>query len=48
MEKILRDKFIRHKDLRNNLYNTENLELINKFENESSSNLFWGKVKDKG
>jgi predicted NAD-dependent protein-ADP-ribosyltransferase YbiA (DUF1768 family) len=48
MESLQRDKFRRHKDLRERLRVTGSRELWNSYEEESYSNLFWGKVKGKG
>lgn len=48
MEKCLRDKFRRHRELRERLRKTGNRELINTYADRSSSNLFWGMVDGKG
>jgi predicted NAD-dependent protein-ADP-ribosyltransferase YbiA (DUF1768 family) len=50
MEKILRDKFRRNKDLRERLATTESREIINMITDgdNSESNLFWGLVGNKG
>jgi predicted NAD-dependent protein-ADP-ribosyltransferase YbiA (DUF1768 family) len=48
MEQILRDKFRRSKDLRERLKATGSRELWNSYEEETVSNLFWGKVGSKG
>ncbi len=48
MEQLLRDKFRRHKELRERLKITGSRELWNSYEEETPSNLFWGVVKGKG
>lgn len=48
MEKIIRDKFRRHKDLREKLKRTGDRDLINSFADATPSNLFWGMVEGKG
>lgn len=48
MESLIRDKFTRHLDLKQELIATGNRMLVNKYAHETSSNLFWGKVKNKG
>lgn len=48
METLIRDKFRRHKDLRDKLRSTVDRELINTYADSSSSNLFWGVVDGKG
>ena len=48
METCLRDKFRRHRELRERLRKTGNRELINSYSDRSSSNLFWGIVDGKG
>ena len=48
MEKCVRDKFRRHKILRDKLAATEDRELINTFDDLSISNLYWGVVGGKG
>jgi len=44
----LRDKFRRSKDLRERLKATNSRELWNSYDEETVSNLFWGKVGNKG
>lgn len=48
MEKLIRDKFIRHYELKKKLLETYPKLLIDSYPNESQANLFWGKVKEKG
>jgi RNA recognition motif-containing protein/predicted NAD-dependent protein-ADP-ribosyltransferase YbiA (DUF1768 family) len=48
MERCLRDKFRRHRELRDRLRKTGNRELINTYSDRTSSNLFWGMVDGKG
>lgn len=48
MEKLVRDKFRRSKELLEKLKATYPRELIMTYEEESSVNLFWGCVKGKG
>eukprot|EP01017_Pseudomicrothorax_dubius_P024323 TRINITY_DN2586_c0_g4_i5.p1 TRINITY_DN2586_c0_g4~~TRINITY_DN2586_c0_g4_i5.p1 ORF type:complete len:393 (-),score=64.20 TRINITY_DN2586_c0_g4_i5:615-1793(-) len=48
MEMLIRDKFRRHKDLRERLATTGSRELINSYADPSPSNLFWGVVDGKG
>ena len=48
MERIIRDKFRRHRDLREKLKKTGDRDLVNSFGQESSANLFWGMVDGKG
>lgn len=48
MEKCLRDKFRRHRELRERLRKTGNRDLINTYADRSTSNLFWGMVEGKG
>jgi ribA/ribD-fused uncharacterized protein len=48
MERLVRDKFRRSKELQEKLKATENRELIMSYEDETSGNLFWGMVKEKG
>ena len=48
METCLRDKFRRHRDLRERLRKTGNRDLINTYADKSASNLFWGIVDGKG
>lgn len=48
MERCLRDKFRRHRELRERLRKTGNRELINTYSDRSSSNLFWGMVDGQG
>lgn len=44
MEKIIRDKFRRSRDLRERLASTQNREIINHLSEPSEENLFWGIV----
>lgn len=48
MERCLRDKFRRHRELRERLKKTGNRDLINTYADRSTSNLFWGMVDGKG
>ena len=48
MEKLVRDKFRRHRDLRDKLKATSNRELINTYADATNSNIFWGIVDNKG
>ena len=48
MEKLVRDKFRRHRNLRDKLKATGNREIINTYSDVTSSNLFWGVVNNKG
>jgi predicted NAD-dependent protein-ADP-ribosyltransferase YbiA (DUF1768 family) len=48
MEQILRDKFRRYRDFRERLTATGTRELMNSYDDETPSNLFWGVVKGKG
>ena len=48
MEAILRDKFRRHKDLRERLQQTGDREIVNTLTLANATNLFWGKVKNNG
>jgi predicted NAD-dependent protein-ADP-ribosyltransferase YbiA (DUF1768 family)/RNA recognition motif-containing protein len=48
MEKLIRDKFRRSKELLEKLKATSPRELIMTYEEESSANLFWGCVKERG
>lgn len=48
MERLVRDKFRRSKELQEKLKATENRDLIMSYEDETSGNLFWGMVKEKG
>ena len=42
MEKILRDKFRRSRDLRDRLAATQNREIIHTITDKSEDSLFWG------
>ena len=44
MEKILRDKFRRNKDLRERLTATQNREIVNTVSEKTEESLFWGVV----
>ena len=44
MEKILRDKFRRSRDLRERLASTQNREIVNVVNEKTEENLFWGIV----
>ena len=44
---LTRDKFRRHNELREKLKATEKRELINTFEEMTTSNIFWGVVDGK-
>jgi ribA/ribD-fused uncharacterized protein len=48
MEKLIRDKFRRSKELLEKLKATNPRELIMTYEEESPANLFWGCVKERG
>ena len=48
MEQLLRDKFRRHRDLRDRLKATGSREIWNSYEEETPSNVFWGVVLGKG
>ena len=48
METLVRDKFRRHKDLREKLRATIDRELINTYADPTPSNLFWGVADNKG
>lgn len=48
MEKLLRDKFRRNRDLRDKLKATGTRELINTYWEYSTSNVYWGVVEGKG
>lgn len=48
MEKLVRDKFRRNRDLREKLMSTTTRELVNTFADPTVSNLFWGVVDGKG
>ena len=48
MEKLIRDKFIRNKNLKKLLIDTNNRELKNSFGIKTNSNLFWGIYQDEG
>lgn len=48
MEKIMRDKFRRNKDLRERLAATQNREIINVLNEKSEENLYWGIVNKQG
>lgn len=48
MEIIIRDKFIRDKELKQELLETGDRELVNSYNTESPANLYWGSVKNKG
>jgi predicted NAD-dependent protein-ADP-ribosyltransferase YbiA (DUF1768 family) len=44
----VRDKFRRHKDLRERLKATGSRELCNSYEEATPSNMYWGMVDGKG
>lgn len=48
MESLLRDKFRRHKELRERLKATGSRDLWNSYQEDTPSNIFWGMVKEKG
>ena len=48
MEKLLRDKFRRNKEIRDKLKATGERELWNTYPEASTANLFWGIVNSKG
>ena len=48
MEGLLRDKFRRHRELREKLLMTENKQLINSKNELSSDNIFYGVVQGNG
>ncbi|KRX10356.1 SMAD/FHA domain [Pseudocohnilembus persalinus] len=48
MESLLRDKFRRNKDLKERLMETGNRQLINTYDEETESNLYWGHINGKG
>jgi predicted NAD-dependent protein-ADP-ribosyltransferase YbiA (DUF1768 family)/RNA recognition motif-containing protein len=48
MEKCIRDKFRRDRELREKLRKTGNRDLINSYADRTASNLFWGMVDGKG
>jgi predicted NAD-dependent protein-ADP-ribosyltransferase YbiA (DUF1768 family) len=48
MEKCLRDKFRRHREMRERLRKTGNRDLLNSYADKSSSNLYWGVVEGNG
>lgn len=48
MEKIMRDKFRRSKDLRERLAATQNREIINLLNDKNEENLYWGIVNKQG
>lgn len=48
MECCIRDKFRRHRDLSKLLRRTGNRTLVNSYQTESTSNLYWGICKNKG
>jgi predicted NAD-dependent protein-ADP-ribosyltransferase YbiA (DUF1768 family) len=45
---LVRDKFRRHKDLRDRLKATGTRELFNTYQDMTVSNIFWGVVDNKG
>lgn len=44
MEKIMRDKFRRSRDMRERLAATQNREIINLLNDKNEDNLYWGMV----
>ena len=45
MEAILRDKFRRHRDLRDKLKSTQTREIIHAVDTSEGENLFWGQMR---
>ena len=48
METLIRDKFRRHRELKEKLKQTGTRELVNTFGDLTTSNIFWGVVDGKG
>eukprot|EP00828_Plagiopyla_frontata_P008309 TRINITY_DN14137_c0_g1_i7.p2 TRINITY_DN14137_c0_g1~~TRINITY_DN14137_c0_g1_i7.p2 ORF type:complete len:570 (+),score=85.50 TRINITY_DN14137_c0_g1_i7:393-2102(+) len=48
METLIRDKFRRHRELKEKLIQTGTRELVNTFADLTTSNIFWGVVDGKG
>jgi predicted NAD-dependent protein-ADP-ribosyltransferase YbiA (DUF1768 family) len=48
MEMLVRDKFLRNKELTERLKQTRDRVLINQYPEATASNLYWGMVKGQG
>lgn len=48
MEKLVRDKFKRNKDILEKLMKTKDKTLINSMKSEGFNELYWGEFKGKG
>lgn len=48
MEQLLRDKFLRHKELTQKLVETGNRQMLNSYSDKTVSNLYWGVVGNEG